>query len=80
MSSIPRPILGNNRFPGELTEIVDCEGITKFVPKPYPASYSWIDDCILIDSSLGIYARERACDTVFLSRDLSESMIVFLES
>jgi len=80
MSSIPRPIRGNNRFPGELTEIVDSEGATKFVPKPYSASYSWIDDCILIDSTLGIYAREQACDTLYLVRDSSESMIVFLES
>jgi len=75
----PHPIAGNNQFPGELVEILDDDGDYKFIPVTFLDGREPIDLCILLDIDLGIYARERQCDTIYLSRDRSESLVIFRE-
>lgn len=80
VGAIPRPIRGNNQYPGELVEVIDWDGVTKYVRRPIADNLKVVDELILIDPTLGIYAKEKACDTIFLERDRSESGVVFMES
>ena len=77
--TLPKRMPGNNQFPGELVEILDDDGDYKFIPVTFLDGREPIDLCIMIDVDLGIYARERQVDTVYLSRDRSESLVIFRE-
>ena len=79
MSRLPKPIVGNNQYPGELIQVEDKDGNKFFVPPSHVYDFKVIDVCIVIDTVLGIFARERAVDTIFLERDHTRSGLVFRE-
>lgn len=76
----PKPIAGNNQYPGELIEVVNCLGEHSFVIYGEHHGFKVVDFCVVIDVSLGIFAREQSCDTIFLERDNTKSGMVFRES
>ena len=78
---LPKPTLKqfNNKFPHDLCEVNTRDGVTKFIPRSAIDDEIWVDECICIDSRLGIYARCLQVDTVFLERDPAATLVEFIE-
>lgn len=82
MNSRPKlksPIIGNNQFPETLIQVQTPSGSVLYIPNPIPYSFTLIDICFVIDSFLGIYARTRQVDTVFLRRCDENHFVSFIE-
>ena len=77
--TLPKPIPGNNQYPGELVERVTSDGQAIFVPIGDYPECKVVDHCLVIDTMLGIFARERSCDTIYLRRDSRFPGLVFSE-
>ena len=74
---LPKPTSTEFRYPERLFQVIDQDGIFRYIRWPIPNHCEYTDTCVCIDSNLGIFARVRAVDTIFLERDFTQTDLVF---